>query len=104
MRIQFPGPSASSGPVGKLFAALVGAVLLVLGLMFSVVFIAIAVVVGLAVWAWLWWKTRALRRTLREQQASSARAADRTEGTIIEGEAIVVHDEPAGNGKSLPRH
>lgn len=76
-----------AGPVQKLFAFVVGAILLVLGLMFSVVVLVALVAVGLAVWAYLWWKTRELRRAMRE-----APVGRRPGGDIIEGEAIVVEE------------
>ena len=67
------------------------AVLLVVGEMFSVVVLAIILVVGMAVWAYLWWRTRELRRTMRTQGWAGG------QGQVIEGEAVVVRDtEPPG--------
>jgi len=88
------------GPVGKFLALIVGAVLLVLGFMFSVVILAILAVVLLVGGAWFWWKTRALRRVLREemahvmQEASRRAAQDRApaSGEVIDGEASVVEE------------
>lgn len=86
------------GPLGKLLALIVGAVLLVLGFMFSVVILAIVAVVGLAAFGWFWWKTRELRRVIREQaaQAAAAEAEAGPDGEIIEGEAIVVEEYRRG--------
>lgn len=91
-------PFKEPGPLGKLLALLAGAVLLVLGFMFSVVILAIVAVVGLAAFGWFWWKTRELRRVMREQaaQAAAARAEVIPDGEIIEGEAIVVEEVRRG--------
>jgi Flp pilus assembly protein TadB len=94
-----------AGPLGKLFAALVGAVLLVLGLMFSIVIIAVAIAFGLVIWGWIWWKTRALRQQMRAQMeagmAAGAGAAPYSDeeagapsGRVIEGEVIRADDPP----------
>jgi O-antigen/teichoic acid export membrane protein len=65
--------------LGRLLAFAVGAVLLVAALMFSVLVFAIAATVGSAVVGYLWWKTRELRRRMRENPPG---------GRIIEGEVI----------------
>ncbi len=61
----------------------VGAVLLVAGFMFSLLVFAIVVTGGLLVLGYLWWKTRDLRRQIREQMRERP-AAER----VIEGEVI----------------
>lgn len=76
-----------AGPLQKLIAFVVGTILLVLGLMFSVVVLVALVAIGLAVWAYLWWKTRELRRAMRE-----APVERRPGGDIFEGEAVVVEE------------
>lgn len=78
------GQSAPPGPLARLAALVLGAILLVLGFMFSLVLIAIVAVVALAAWGYFWWKTRALRQAMRERPAG---------GHVIDGEAVVV-DEP----------
>jgi hypothetical protein len=55
------------------------AVLLVAAFMFSLLVFAILATGGLLAWGYLWWKTRELRRELREQPPG---------GRVIEGEAI----------------
>lgn len=83
-----------SGPLAKLLAAVGGVVLLVLGFMFSLVVLAVAVVVGLGVWGWFWWKTRKLRQQIKEQMRAQAPGKPfPTDGTVIEGEAVVVEEE-----------
>lgn len=85
-RQRFPHTPAS--PLKKAASAVIGLTVLVLGLMFSVVLLAVLVVAGLAAWGYVWWKTREIRRILREQQAPAA-ANDR----VFEGEATVVETE-----------
>ncbi|MEZ5650264.1 MAG: hypothetical protein R3E87_06910 [Burkholderiaceae bacterium] len=88
------------GPLTKALAIVAGAGLVVVGLMFSIVFAGVALVVGSVVAGWLWWKTRALRRDLRDQMArmqgqfESMRTPegvgqrDRDTETIIDGDFI----------------
>jgi hypothetical protein len=86
------GPDAP-GLLGKVFGALAGAALLVLGVMFSAVLLVVLVVGGLAAWAYFWWKTRELRRTLRERPP---------DGHVIEGEAVIVEERDAAERITLP--
>lgn len=58
----------------RIAGAVLGVLLFVLALVFASVILAVAGVVALAVYAWLWWRTRRLPR--RETGA----------GTVIEGE------------------
>jgi hypothetical protein len=69
------------------------AALIVFGLMFSVLLLAFIVTAGLLVWGFLWWKTRALRKQIREQMSNQAMGGMVNEagvfkGEIIEGEVI----------------
>lgn len=82
------------GLLGKVLGMVAGAVLLVLGVMFSAVLLILLVVAGLAAWAYFWWKTRELRRTLRERPS---------DGHVIEGEAVVVEERAAAERITLPR-
>lgn len=83
-------------PLAAIFTAIAGAALLVAGFFFSLVILSVVAVVGLALWSYFWWKTRALRRQLCEQmeqmqgqaQRDPARDDTPTEGVIIEGEVI----------------
>lgn len=77
----------------KLLALLAGAILLILGIMFSVVLFAVIAVLGLAIWAYLLWKTRKLRRAMPTQAPG---------GEIFEGEAVVVEDYRASSKNVLP--
>lgn len=85
-------PLAPASPWQKIASAAVGVALLALGLMFSVVLLAVLVVAGLAAWGYLWWKTRAIRRILREGRMPTA-ADDR----VFEGEATVVETHERAN-------
>jgi hypothetical protein len=85
--------------VGAIFAVLViGAVM-----MGAVVLFAVTVVAALVFWAYFWWKTRALRRALREQAQTQefrpfggdGNASGHVPGNaeIIEGEAVRVEED-----------
>jgi hypothetical protein len=77
------------------FALLSGVILLVLGFMFSVILFAGIAVLGLALWGYLAWKTRKLRRAMREQAAAS-------NGQVIDGEAVVVEEYSVTTKNVLP--
>lgn len=89
-RSEAPTP----GLLEKLVAFVVGTILLVVGFMFSMVLFAIIVVAGLLAWAYLWWKTRELRRAMRENPPG---------GRVIDGEVIVVDAEVIESRGDLPR-
>ncbi len=86
-----------SGPFAKLLAAVGGVVLLVLGFMFSLVVLAVALVVGLGIWGWFWWKTRKLRQQIDEQMRENPppgwERPSSPAGHVIEGEAVIVEEE-----------
>ncbi len=71
------GPAA--GAPGGILAALAGAVIFVAAFMFSLVVVAALAAVAVAAGAYLWWKTRALRRQMREHPPG---------GRLIDGEVI----------------
>ena len=77
----------------NLLALLTGTILLILGFMFSVVVFAVIAVLGLAIWIYLMWKTRKLRRAMQEQAP---------DGQVIEGEAIVVEEYRVRTKNVLP--
>lgn len=95
MRINFKRSVPPSGPVGKFLAAIVGLLALAAAVMFSLVFVVVVVVAGLIAWGYFWWKTRALRRQLRDQRPAASSASDEhpPSGEVIEGEAVRVVDE-----------
>ena len=86
--------------LGKLLTVVLGAGFLVLTLMFSLAALAVVAVGGAMLWGWLWWKTRAIRKQMREQGPQTA-----SEGYIIEGEVIREQDSernsPPQSGRLL---
>ena len=86
--------------LNKLLALVVGAVMLVLGLMFSVILLAVAITLGLVAFGFFWWKTRKLRRAMRTQ-AGAGRVID-GESFVIVDEAVVVGEADAETKTSLP--
>lgn len=92
--------SSSMGWPARVFTAVAGVVLLVLGFMFSVALFGVVLLVGLCLWSWLWWKTREARKLMADQRAAAqnARAGDEpwqtSGGRVFEGE--VVRDDESG--------
>lgn len=82
-----------SGPLAQTLALVVGAILLVLAFMFSLVLLAAFVTVGLMLGAWFLWKTRHLRKAMRE---AGARRNPPANGDVIEGEAVIVEESRVG--------
>lgn len=86
-------PTQDGSPFAKIVAAIGGVILLVLGFMFSLVVLAIAVVAGLGIWGWFWWKTRKLRQALRDNPPPGWDRPAAPDGHVIEGEAVIVEEE-----------
>lgn len=95
-RLDYASPG--NGWFARLLAAVLSLGLLALALVFSLAALVVVAVGGLALWGWLHWKTRGLRR--------QATAANRAPGTapnaapdlgtqIIEGECVRQSDEAA---------
>jgi hypothetical protein len=85
----------STGLLAKTLSVVLGGVVLVGGFIVSIAFFTIALAFVLAVGAYFWWKTRDLRRQMREQIQSGvgmheARRANDTHngGDVIEGVVI----------------
>ena len=72
---------------GRILAFAAAAVLLAVSLMFSLLLFAVALVVGLLLWGWLWWKTRELRGQMRERQMGGMDDHP-PGGRVIEGEVV----------------
>ena len=87
------------GPLGQALALMVAAILLVLGFMFSLVLLVVFVAVGLMLGAWFFWKTRHVRRAMREAGVMRSPPAD---GDVIEGEAVIVEEYRVGETPILP--
>lgn len=92
--------SQSPGLLRKGIALVMTAVMIGLSLMFSVLLLAFVLITGVLVMGLLWWKTRHLRKQMRDQPPGSAvfgsGGIDESqvfkgevyEGEIIEGEVI----------------
>lgn len=80
-----PRGSGLAALLGRVFAGLAAAAMLVLGFMFSLAIFAVALVVASVVFGWLWWK---MRRTLRQVRADPRFRAPQDQGNVIEGEVI----------------
>ena len=85
--------------LGKVLTLVLGAAFLVLAFMFSLVALAVVAVGGTMLWGWLWWKTRAIRKQMREQ--GRVFPPQPTEGNIIDGEVIRDTDAPPQSGRLL---
>ena len=85
--------------LGKVLTLVLGAAFLVLAFMFSLVALAVVAVGGTLLWGWLWWKTRAIRKQMREQ--GTGFPPQPTEGNIIDGEVIRDTDAPPQSGRLL---
>lgn len=105
MRIQ--NQSQNPGMLEKVLTVLVGSLVLVAAFMFSLVILAVAVVVGLMIWGYFWWKTREIRKVMREQREqhqSQTRQQPQQGGNVIEGEAIVVDEVHERTQDAKPQH
>jgi hypothetical protein len=79
----------SPGLLRKLVAFVATTALIGLGLMFSAVLFAIILIVGATAGAYLWWKTRELRKLMRNFLPRSVSMDEQiVEGEVIKGEVI----------------
>ena len=87
-----PGPA---GLVARVAWGVAAAIALVAGALVSVAVVAVALAVGTVAGGYVLWKTRALRRALREQsQRRAAATGDAAPpGRVFEGEAVSLPDE-----------
>ena len=65
--------------IGNVLAFAASVILLVVGVMFSLLILAVAALVAMGILGYLWWRTRGLRRQFRERPPG---------GRVIEGEAV----------------
>ena len=87
-RLPPPAAVAVPGLFAKVAWAVAGVIVAAAGIVLSLAVLAVGAVVGAAALGYLAWKTRALRRHLREAPAAAAPA-----GRVIEGEAVSVRVE-----------
>lgn len=81
-RLDGDGPhlrAPASGLISKIVTFVASAAVLVVAFMFSLVILAAVASVALLAGTYLWWKTRALRRQMRERPPG---------GHVIDGEVI----------------
>ena len=76
-------PGQPPGLLARAIAFALSAALVALAFMFSLVALAVVAIGGLLLGGWLWWKTRALRRQMRD--ARPVRNAQPARDPIIEG-------------------
>ena len=101
MNTSFNPPGGEKGPLARVLTVIVGLLALAAAFMFSLVVFAVLAVAGLLFWLYFWWKTRELRRQMREQLENQMNApgfdvpptGPVSDGEVIEGEATRVVDE-----------
>jgi flagellar motor component MotA len=93
MKYELNSPAKPLGLLRKLAALVVTVALVGFALMFSAVLLVIIVVVGTIAGAFLWWKTRELRKQLRNFTPRKAVRETKMSGDeVFEGEVIRVVD------------
>ena len=80
----------------NLLAVVAGVIALILGVLFSVILLAVFCVIAVAALTFFWWKTRNLRKTMRDKAHARPQG-----GIVIEGEAVVVEDVPVSAKNAL---
>lgn len=99
MQIKYVLNSPSNPPslFRKLVALVVTVALVGLVLMFSAVLLVGIAIVGAIAWAYLWWKTRELRKMMRNFQPREVRREARASNDeVFEGEVIRVVEPQDG--------
>jgi type VI protein secretion system component VasK len=87
--------------LARVLTIVLGLLALAAAFMFSIVIFSVVAIVGLILWLYFLWKTRALRQQIREQMREQMRAQDTappasepdSSGEVIEGESVRVVDE-----------
>ncbi|MDH2916151.1 MAG: hypothetical protein PXX77_04655 [Gallionella sp.] len=93
MRYELNGPARAAGPLRKLVALIVTVAVFVLALMFSAVLLVVIAIVGTIAGAYLWWKTREMRKMMRNMPPREMRREEKmADEKVFEGEVIRVVD------------
>ena len=104
MQIKYISPPSANRPglLRKAVAIVWTVALIGLALMFSAVLLTAILIVAVIGGAYLWWKTREIRRLMREQRqnfpppgaqaGSDVFRGEAWSGEVIEGEAVRVHE------------
>lgn len=89
----------SSSLLSKVARVVVAIVLIGLALMFSVLLFVVILTVGAIAWGYLWWKTRELRRQMREHPPGDVvREGEVIEGEVISSEVNGIPEKPGDDG------
>ncbi|MFA7299854.1 MAG: hypothetical protein WC053_04860 [Sideroxydans sp.] len=93
MKFVLNSPAKQSSPLRKLAALVVTVAVFVLVLMFSAVLLVVVLVVGAITGAYLWWKTREMRKMMRDFPPREARHEQMASNdAVFEGEVVRVVD------------
>lgn len=93
MKYELNGPGKTPGLLRKLVALVMTVALVGLVLMFSAVLLAVILVVGTVAGAYIWWRTRELRKQMRDFHSRTMREeASASNDAVFEGEVIRVVD------------
>ncbi|NKJ49271.1 hypothetical protein CIC12_21570 [Burkholderia sp. SG-MS1] len=90
-RLRRSGAAVRPGPpslLAKVLAVVIGAALLVVGFAVSLVMLAVALGAGIAIGGFVWWKTRDLRKRLREQAMQAQQMRERAGQRMDIGDVI----------------
>jgi len=96
MKFVLNPPTKPASPLRKLLALVITVAVFVLLLMFSAVMLVVILVVGTIAFAYVWWKTREVRRVMRMMRSvatpEARREAQASNDGVFEGEVIRVVD------------
>jgi hypothetical protein len=102
-RLSYEGGRPSSwsmgGVVQKAIAVAAGALLIASAIAVSVVLFIVLIAGALVGGTYLWWKTREVRKQMREATSEHVRPSGAPRGEVIEGEIISKSERDVG-----PRH
>ena len=89
----------SSSLLSKVAKIVVSIVLIGLALMFSVLLFVVILVVGAMAWGYVWWRTRDLRKQMRQYSPSDVVVeGDVIEGEVIRSEVNKISEKPGDDG------
>jgi hypothetical protein len=89
--LRGPGRNAGgAGLLGRILATLATCAMVAIGVMFSLVFLGIAVAAGALFLIWFWWRLRRVRRDMRGASPGSFSqgGSDHPSGKVIDGEVL----------------
>jgi hypothetical protein len=93
IRYELNSPAKTHSLLRKLVTLTVTLAMVGLVLMFSAVLLVIITIVGALAWAYLWWKTRELRKQMRDfSPREMQREQNESDVGVVEGEVIRVVD------------